>query len=228
MKVMKHSVQLLLLSLAIVGAVARAAPGAPPAPPTFALTDTPDGKLGTVPSGMGLKVGSKAPSLTLDSITGGQQSLAELYAQGPTFVVFYRGGWCPFCNLQMHNLSLAKAEFDQIGVKLVAISVDLPTEEAKTQAKHSVPFPMLSDPKLKAHQAFRVVHVAPEPEQKALAGFGIDLTTYSGEAHKSFAVPSIFLVDKQGVIRFVHVDEDYKTRPSVKQMLAIATKSLKK
>jgi peroxiredoxin len=172
-------------------------------------------------------VGSKAPTLTLDSVAGGQQSLAELYAQGPVFVVFYRGGWCPFCNLQMHNLSQAVPEFDKIGVKLVAISVDLPTEEAKTQAKHGIPFPMLSDPKLKAHQAFHVVHVAPEPEQKALAGFGIDLTTYSGETHKSFAVPSLFLVDKHGVIRFVHVDEDYKTRPSVKQMLAVVAKALK-
>jgi len=229
MTVMKHSLPF-LLSLGILGISAPdvpAAPAAAQAPPTFALTDTADGKLGTVPAGMGLKVGSKAPSLTLDSVTGGQESLADLYAKGPTFVIFYRGGWCPFCNLQMHNLSLAKADFDKIGVKLVAISVDLPTEEAKMQAKHGVPFPMLSDPKLKAHQVFHVVHVAPEPEQKALAGFGIDLTAYSGESHKSFAVPSIFLVDKQGVIRFVHVDEDYKTRPTIKQMLAVAQKALK-
>jgi peroxiredoxin len=227
MKVMKHSVRFLLLSLAILVVAVPAAPASPQGPPTFTLADTPDGKLGTVPAGMGLKVGDKAPSLTLDSVTGGQQSLAELYMQGATFIVFYRGGWCPFCNLQIHNLSQAKADFDKIGVRLVAISVDTPTQEAKTQAKHGVPFPMLSDPKLKAHQAFHVVHVAPEAEQKALAGFGIDLSAYSGESHKSFATPSIFLVDKQGVIRFVHVDEDYKTRPSVKQMLAVAEKALK-
>ena len=227
MKIMKHCVPFLLLSLGLLGAPAPEVSAAPQAPPPFALTDTPDAKLGTVPAGLGLKVGSKAPALTLDSVDGTPRSLADLYAQGPTFVIFYRGGWCPFCNLQMHNLSQAKPEFDKLGVKLVAISVDLPTEESKTQAKHGVPFAMLSDPKLKAHQAFHVVHVAPEPEQKALAGFGIDLSTYSGETHKSFAVPSIFFVDKQGVIRFVHIDQDYKTRPSVKQMLAVAEKALK-
>src|SRR5215468_7786061 len=102
MKVMKHCAPLLLLSLGILGASAPNAPAAPQAPPTFTLADTPDAKLGTVPAGMGLKVGSKAPSLTLDSVTGDPQSLADLYAQGPTFVIFYRGGWCPFCNLQMH------------------------------------------------------------------------------------------------------------------------------
>ena len=193
-----------------------------PAGPT--LGETPDAKLGTAPSGFGIAVGQKAPDATLDDLTGKKQKLSDLFKAGPTLVVFYRGGWCPFCNVQLHDLAAAKADFDKRGIKLVAISVDKPTEEAKTQAKDGVPFPMLSDSKLVAHKAFKVMHATSEDEQKKMASFGVDLGAYSGEAHKSFAIPSVFLVDKGGVVRFAHVDEDYKTRPSPKQLLGVADK----
>jgi peroxiredoxin len=188
------------------------------------LGEAPEAKLGTSPAGFGLAVGQRAPDATLDDLSGKKQTLSNLYAVGPTFVVFYRGGWCPFCNLQLHELAAAKAEFDKRGVRLVAISVDTPTEEAKTQSKDGVPFPMLSDSKLVAHKAFKVVHATSEEEQKKMAGFGVDLRAYSGEAHASFAIPSVFLVDKAGMIRFAHVDEDFKTRPSAKQLLGVVDK----
>ena len=143
-------------------------------------------------------------------------------------MVFYRGGWCPFCNLQLHELTVAKSDFDKRSIRLVAISVDQPDQEAKTQAKNGVPFPMLSDSTLVAHKAFHVVHVPDEKEAKALSGYGINLESYSGQKHHSFAVPAIFLVDKSGVVRWQHVDADYKTRPSARQVLDVADHSLAK
>jgi peroxiredoxin len=107
---------------------------------------------------------------------------------------------------------------------LTDISVDVPNEGAKTQAKNGVPFAILSDSKLVAHKAFKVMRTPGADEAKALAGYGIDLKAYSGETHGSFAVPSMFFVDKKGIIRFAHADEDYKTRPSTKQMIEIAEK----
>ena len=195
-------------------------------PPAMVLGETAADKLGSVPAALGLKVGSKAPNAKLPSVTGKVESLSTLYREGPTFVVFYRGGWCPFCNLQLHALTTAKPDFDKKGLRIVAISVDKPDKGAETQAKHGVPFPMLSDSDLVAHKAFNVVHVPPEAEAKALAGYGIDLAQYSGKAHNNFAVPAIFLVDRSGVIKWVHVDEDYKTRPSPKQMLEVADRTL--
>jgi len=199
-------------------------PAEKPAPAAPTLGETPEAKLGTLAPGFGIAVGQRAPDATLEDITGKKQKLSELYKSGPTFVVFYRGGWCPFCNIQLHDLGAAKADFDKRGVKLVAISVDKPSEEAKTQAKDGVPFPMLSDSKLVAHKGFKVVHVAGEEELKKMTSFGVDLGAYSGEGHKSYAVPAVYLVDKTGVVRFAHVDEDYKTRPSVKQLLGVADK----
>lgn len=219
-------------TLARIGALIAGAwafaPGRAGAAPEMHLGETPAAKLGTVPAGFGLKVGSKAPDASLTDVSGKAQKLSEVFVQGSTYVVFYRGGWCPFCNVELHALAGAKAEFDKRGIRIVAISVDLPSHQAKTQAKNGAAFPMLSDPKLIAHQAYQVVHAVGEAERKALAGHKVDLTSYSGETHGSFAVPSVFLVDRSGVIRFVHVDQDYQTRPSVKQMLAIADKELRK
>lgn len=192
------------------------------AEPKFEVKETAEDQLGTTPAGMGLKVGAKAPDGSLLDVTGATVKLKALYAKGPTFVVFYRGGWCPFCNSQLHNLTEAKPEFDKRGVQLVAISVDQPGEEAKTQAKLGVPFPMLSDSKLTVHTAYKIVHKTSAEERQALSGYGIDLASYSGEQHGNFATAAIFFIDKGGVVRFVHVGEDYQTRPSVKQMLAIA------
>jgi peroxiredoxin len=198
---------------------------APASQPQFRLSETAPDKLGTAPSGFGLKVGDKAPDVSLPDVSGKTESLAALFSQGPTLLIFYRGGWCPFCNLQLHDYAVAKPEFDRRGVRVVAISVDKPSEEAKTRAKQGVPFPMLSDAKLVAHRAYRVVHVPGDAERKGMAGYGIDLAAYSGESHGDFAVPAMFLIDRDGTVRFVHVDEDYKTRPSAKQMLAVADRT---
>ena len=120
---------------------------APPKPsPAIALGVTPDDKLGTAPAGLGLKVGDKAPAVTLDDAAGGKKSLAGLASAGPLYVIFYRGGWCPFCNLQMHELAKAKDQFSSRGVNLVAISVDVPTQEVKMRAKHEARVPLLVGP----------------------------------------------------------------------------------
>jgi peroxiredoxin len=197
-----------------------------PSAPALVLGETSTAKLGTAPAGLGPKVGTKAPDGTLPDVTGKSVRLSALYGEGPTFVVFYRGGWCPFCNMQLHGIVDAKSDFEKKKINVIAISVDKPEEEAKTKAKHGVPFPMLSDSNLSVHKAFNVVHTPPEAEAKALAGYGIDLDKFSGQNHHSFAVPALVLVDRAGVVRWVHVDEDYKTRPTPKQMLEVADRVL--
>jgi peroxiredoxin len=216
---------IIVSSSILIASCAGGGHSAPASQPQLKLTETSSENLGTAPSGFGLKVGDKAPDASLPDVSGKTESLAALFSQGPTLLLFYRGGWCPFCNLQLHEYSVAKPEFDRRGVHLVAISVDKPSEEAKTQAKHGVPFPMLSDSKLVTHRAYHVVHEPGDAERKGMAGYGIDLAAYSGESHGDFAVPAIFLIDRDGAVRFVHVDEDYKTRPSARQMLAIADRT---
>jgi peroxiredoxin len=212
-----------MLFLAMLGCSnGKNAPAAAEADAPPRLHATPVDRLGTMPDGFGLRVGDRAPDAMLVDLTGTTRQLSQLYAAGPVFVVFYRGGWCPFCNLQLHELAAAVPEFDRRRIAIAAISVDVPSEQAKSQARDGVPFAMLSDPELIAHRGFRVVHVADAAQQARLAGLGIDLHGYSGTDHHSFAIPSVFLVDRSATIRFAHVDDDYETRPSARQLLEIA------
>ncbi len=157
--------------------------------PTLGVT--PEDRLGSTPAGLGLAIG-KPQAFALDDVAGGKKTLGEIARGAPLLVVFYRGGSCPYCNLQLHELAKAKAELAARGVEVVAISVDTPKEEAKTRAKNDASFAFLSDPDLVAHRAFAVVHAA------------------------------------RGVVRFAHVDEEYKTRPSAAQLLAVIDRTLPK
>lgn len=177
-------------------------------------------RLGTLPEGVGVATGQPAPNFTAESSGGQRVSLTDLTAKGPVLLVFYRGGWCPFCSFQIHELVTAYPEFRRRGVTPVAISVDKVEEAAKAGARYEIPFPVLSDPDLAAHQAFRVVHRADDAEVERLRGFGTDVEKASGRIHHDFAIPSLFLIDRAGRVRWAHADPDYKTRPRVAHILA--------
>jgi peroxiredoxin len=217
------------------GAAAKAVPEAPAAQPKpkpdeakaadkpmrAPLTDTAPDALGKVPDGFGVAVGDEIPDVTVTDLKGEEVALSSLHSERPMLLIFYRGGWCPFCNSQVHAMTEAYGQFDARGVTPVMISVDQPEVASETQATYQIPFPVLSDPDLVAHEAFRVIHEASAEEREKLAGFGIDIEKYSGRDHHKFAIPSIFLVDKTGAVRWAHVDPAYKVRPSVKQLLGV-------
>jgi peroxiredoxin len=180
-----------------------------------------DERLGTLPAGIGLPVGSTAPDAQLKDAQGREVNLREVAAHGgDTLIVFYRGGWCPYCNFQIHELTAAYPEFRDRGVLPVAISVDRAEEAARTQATYEIPFPVLSDPELSAHRAYLVLHQVDEAEFARLQGFGHDLERASGQTHHLIAVPAMFLIDSTGQVRWAHADRDYKVRPGVSQLLA--------
>lgn len=204
-----------------------AAPDTPPAAEAAAPTVrmkphevTPAAALGTLPPGVGIAVGQPAPAFTVEDAHGANVTLTSLLSHGPTLLVFYRGGWCPFCNFQMHELVVNAAAFTQRGVQIAAISVDAPESAAATQQAHTAPFAVLSDPDLVAHKAFHVVNALPEEQVTRLKGMGINLEKSSARSHHSIAIPSLFLIDAAGTVRWAHADTNYKVRPSVQNILA--------
>ncbi len=182
---------------------------------------TPETKLGTLPDGVGIAPGQSPTNAVLDDISGGRVDLAELAEKrGPLLLVFYRGGWCPYCNFEIHELAMAYPEYEKRRILPVAISVDRPSESAKTASTYSIPFPVLSDPDLRAHEAFRVVHNATDAEAAKLKSFGMDLESASGKSHHTFAIPALFVLDRSFAVRWAHADPDYKVRPRTQQILA--------
>lgn len=207
----------IVLSALLLSAAAASPAKGPPAP--MATTAAAPERLGTLAPGTGIPVGEKVPDGTVKDSSGKAVTLSSLYAKGPILLVFYRGGWCPFCNFEIRSLTVAYPEFDKRGVTPVAVSVDQPDETARTNAAYSIPFPVLSDSDLALLKPFHVInHV--EGEQLAMLGkYGVDLESYSGRKHHDIAIPSLFLIDAGGIVRWAHSEPNYTVRPSVAQIL---------
>jgi peroxiredoxin len=190
----------------------------PPTPKEYAATAAE--RVGVLAAGTGIAVGQPVPEVRAQDLSGKDVSLASLYAGGPILLAFYRGGWCPYCNMEIHSLSVAYPEFQKRGVTPVALSVDRPEAEAMLKATYTIPFPVLSDPDAHAIEAFHLIkNVSPE-ELAKMRSFGIDLEAYSGRTHHQIAIPALFLIDHTGVVRWAHSDPDFKVRPSTAQILA--------
>ena len=185
-----------------------------------ALSRPAAGRSGTRPLGIGLASGEPVPDASARDADGVEVRLAEIVGERPFVLVFYRGGWCPYCNVQLRELTGAWPEFERRGWGIVAVSVDRVEGAAQTTAAYDIPFPLLSDPDLSFHRAFAVVQHADEAEVARLKGFGLDIERASGRTHHEFAIPSIFAIDADGVVRWAHADPDYKARPSPAQVLA--------
>jgi peroxiredoxin len=178
--------------------------------------------LGTREDGLGLAVGAAIPLFEIQDFRGETFSSTAIN-DANTLVVFYRGGWCPFCNFQIRELSQSHDKFKALGVSLVAISVDRPDAAEVTRNAYEVPFPVLSDPDLKAHEAFNVVLQLDAAGVARLAKYGHDIEKWSGKDHHKMAVPAVFLV-RDGKVAWAHVAQDYKTRPSTEQLLTVVKK----
>jgi peroxiredoxin len=133
--------------------------------------------------------------------------------QGPVVLVFYRGGWCPYCNLHLRGLQRALPEFQQFGAQIVAISPQLPDNSLSTQEKDELTFAVLSDVGNKVARRFGIVFQIGEKLQKLYRKFGHPLDLFNGsDGAEHLPVPGTFLVDGKGVIRLAHIDVDYTRR----------------
>lgn len=214
-------VAVLALALGLV-ACSKPADSEPPAkhaPTPKPTTPTAADKLGTLAAGTGLAVGEHVPDVQALDLDGKVVRLGDLVAKGPLLLVFYRGGWCPYCNYEIHEMTVAFPEYKTRGVLPVAISVDIPEEGAKTSATYTIPFPVLSDSKLSFINAFHVASHVDDAMLAKMKGFGVDLEKSSGQTHHTIAIPALFLVDTQGVIRWAHDDPTITVRPSTAQIL---------
>ena len=204
-------------------AAAKPASSAPVASSTPVMKEysaPPADRVGVLAPNTGIPVGQKAPDVHARDLDGKDIALSSLYARSPILLAFYRGGWCPYCNSEIHALTTAYPEYQKRGVTPVAVSVDKPDAEAKMRATYAVPFPILSDDDAVDIEAFHVVKHVGDDELAKMKSFGVDLESYSGKTHHEIAIPALFLIDRSGVVRWAHSDPEYKVRPSTAQILA--------
>ncbi|KPM37497.1 hypothetical protein AK830_g9045 [Neonectria ditissima] len=159
-----------------------------------------------------LSPGSKLPDFKLNDASGKPVTRDELLAKGALLLTFYRGNWCPFCNIALHGLQQHLAEFAAKGVTLVAVSPELPDNSLTTKEKNDLEFEVLSDEGNKFARELGIVWRMPEYLKPAFGELGTDLAKRHGNHEFEVPVPANFLVDKEGVVRNVFVDSDYTKR----------------
>ena len=168
-----------------------------------------------------LGVGATAPDFTLPNVDGSSVRLYDLLGRGAVVVVvFYRGAWCPYCNLQLRAYQQLLPELRAYGASLVAISPQLPDGSLSTQQKGSLEFPVLSDVGLDVAKAFGVAYDVPPAVQTMSLGFGNDLAVKNGTGGWMLPIPATYVIARDGRIALAHVDADYTVRLEPDAVLA--------
>jgi len=168
-----------------------------------------------------LKTGDVAPEFSLPDIHGTEVRLADMLAKGPVVLSFYRGGWCPFCNLELRALQKALPEINALGASVLAISPELPEKGAATQASDGLSFPVLSDRGNKVARAYGLVFVLPEQLRPIYKSFDIDLPAYNGDESFELPLPATYIVRPDGTVAHGFVDADYTQRMEPAEIIKI-------
>jgi len=164
-------------------------------------------------SALALREGDVAPDFYLPDAHGQMVALKTLLDRGPVVISFYRGGWCPFCNLELRGLQRVLPEIVQMGASLVAISPQLPDNSLSTQEKNQLTFPVLSDVGNIEAKRFGIVFTLPTALVEANRAIGRELVEINGETGAAqLPMPATFVLDKSGVIRLAFIEEDWSKR----------------
>jgi peroxiredoxin len=160
-----------------------------------------------------LKVGDAIPDVTVRTEENQVVSLKKLVAEKPTVLIFYRGGWCPFCNRHLQSLVGIEEDVNQAGAQLLAISMDTPEKLKATPDRAKLGYRLLSDSDANAAKAFGIAFkVEDSLVLKYKDAYHIDLEAASGNDHHILPYPAVFIAGTNGIIRFAHVNPDYKVR----------------
>jgi peroxiredoxin len=166
-----------------------------------------------------IKPGTALPPFSLSNATSETVTSTSLITKGPLLIVFYRGEWCPFCNLTLRAFQQELPALTAKGVTLVAISPELPNTSLTTVEKNELQFQVLSDVDNKFARQLGLVNQQPEEMRPVFDGFGHGFKARYGNDSLQLPHPATILVDGTGVVRNVFVDGDYTKRQEPKEVL---------
>jgi peroxiredoxin len=169
-----------------------------------------------------LKVGSRAPIFAARTTEGALRTFEPDSYKKPTVVLFYRGGWCPYCNAQLSDLHLVEPKLRQSGFEIVFLSTDRPELLYSSLKATDIHYTLLSDNRLEAAKAFHIAYHVDGATLAKMREYGVDLEATTGTTQDELPVPSVFIIDTSGIIRFVYSNPDYKIRLGADALWAAA------
>jgi len=168
-----------------------------------------------------VSVGDQLPPFALADATGRVRTLDELSADGPLVIVFYRGGWCPYCNVTLRTYQRdLLPRLGEYSARLVAISPETPDASLTTQEKADLSFTVLSDPGAELASALGITFAPSEEGLAAQRTLGLDIRATRADGATVLPMPTVLVVDPDHTVRFADVHADYTGRTEVEDILA--------
>ena len=167
-----------------------------------------------------LQPGDIAPDFILPDVDGRGVRLYTELERGPVVLVFYRGGWCPYCKIHLQGFQKSLADFKAAGAQMMVISPQLPDQSLITREKGKLTFPVLSDVGLNTARAFGVAVELPKALLRLYADFDHPLENFNGvEGSKELPLPATFVIRADRTIAYVHAEADYTRRSEPLEVL---------
>lgn len=168
-----------------------------------------------------LNVGDPIPSFVLPNAIGQSIDIHDVLKAGPVVLSFYRGGWCPYCNLELRALQQFLPQFQDYGATLVAISPQTPDNSLSTVEKDELSFEVLSDVGNQVTRKFGLVYIVPEVLRPIYQQFGIDLLLANGDETFELPIPATYVVKPDGTIADAFINPDYTQRQDPEDILTV-------
>ena len=169
-----------------------------------------------------LAMGARAPIFAARTMEGALRTFSPDGYKKPTVVLFYRGGWCPYCNTQLSDLHLIEPRLRRSGFEIVFLSTDRPELLYSSLKATDIHYTLLSDSHLDAAKAFHVAYHVDDATLAKMREYGVDLEATTGTKQHELPVPSVFIIDTSGTIRYVYSNPDYKIRLGADSLWAAA------
>ena len=184
------------------------------APPelVWLYNDGVDEMLATTAGDTALDRGTMAPRFKLPALDGSRLSLSEQLHSGPVVLLFFRGGWCPFCRLQLDAMNQALPRITQAGATLLAITPEKPESTRRTLENLPLDFPILHDQDADVARQFGLIFTLNAKLQALQSALGTPLNEANGTDTQELPVPAVFVVDPGGRVAWRHVDRDYRLK----------------
>jgi peroxiredoxin len=167
-----------------------------------------------------LAVGARAPRFTLPAAIGHPVALDRLLAGGPVVLTFYRGAWCPYCNIAVRALRQHHGAIAARGARLVAVSPQIPGESLALIDKHELSFDILTDIGSDTAKQYGLAFDLPEDLAALYDQFGFEMQRVNGGHPRTLPLPATYVLDREGIIRWAFVDTDYTKRAEPADILA--------
>lgn len=167
----------------------------------------------------GLAAGTVAPDFTLPDSTGEESTLYEELKKGPVVITFYRGAWCPYCNMELRAYQRILDDIQAAGAELIAISPQTADNSLSMQEKDELQFHVLSDVGNKTANDYDLVYTMPDFLVNEYKQMNLNIATHNGDETWRLPVPATFVIDQDKTIRFAYVNPDYTKRADPDEVL---------